>query len=104
MNPDNSHIKRDLEDIIRKYLSRGKVIILYGARRIGKTTLFQNIFSPKDEVLYLSCDQSRIQEQITPDSLVLRSIVGDYKNIIFDEAQYLSAPGLILKILIDNFP
>lgn len=103
MNPDNSHIKRDLEDIIRKYLNKGKVIILYGARRVGKTTLSQNFF-PKDKVLYLSCDQSRIQEQITPDSLALRSIVGDYKNIIFDEAQYLSDPGLILKILIDNFP
>lgn len=104
MNPDKSHIKRDLEDLIRKYLNKGKIIILYGARRVGKTTLSQNIFSLKDKVLYLSCDQSRIQEQITPDSLVLRSIVGDYKNIIFDEAQYLSDPGLILKILIDNFP
>lgn len=104
MNPDNSYIKRDLEDIIRKYLNKGKVIILYGARRVGKTTLSHNIFSPKDEVLYLSCDQPRIQEQITPDSLVLEGIVGNYKNIIFDEAQYLSDPGLILKILIDNFP
>src|SRR3989344_2716237 len=104
MNPDNSHIDRDLEDIIKKYLNKGKVIILYGARRVGKTTLSQHIFSPKDKVLYLSCDQSRIQEQITPDSLALRSIVGNYKNIIFDEAQYLSDPGLILKILIDNFP
>lgn len=104
MNPDNSYIKRDLEDIIRKYFNKGKVIILYGARRVGKTTLSQNIFSPKDKVLYLSCDQSRIREQITPDSLALRSIMGNNKNIIFDEAQYLSDPGLILKILIDNFP
>lgn len=104
MNPDNSHIKRDLEDIVKNYLNKGKVIILYGARRVGKTTLSQNIFSPKDKVLYFSCDQPRIQEQITPDSLALRSILGDYKNIIFDEAQYLSDPGLILKILIDNFP
>ena len=39
-----------------------------------------------------------------PDALVLKGIIGSYKNIIFDEAQYLDNPGLILKILIDNFP
>lgn len=103
MNTKNSYIKRDLEGIVKKYLHTGKVIVLYGARQVGKTTLSRILF-PDKNVLYLSCDQSRIQEQITPDALALSRVIGDYKNIIFDEAQYLSDPGLILKIVIDNFP
>ena len=104
MNPDIKHIKRDLEDTLKQYLNKNKVIVLYGARQVGKTTLSRSLFSNKEEVLYLSCDQSRIQEQIIPDSLALSRVVGDYKYVIFDEAQYLSDPGLILKIFIDNFP
>ena len=104
MNPDIKHIKRDLEYTLKQYLNKNKVIVLYGARQVGKTTLSQSLFSDKEEVLYLSCDQSRIQEQIIPDSLALSRVVGDYKYVIFDEAQYLSDPGLILKIFIDNFP
>ena len=104
MNPNITYIKRDLEVTLKKYLNKHKVIVLYGARQVGKTTLAKNLFSKRDSVLYLSCEQSRIQEQITPDALALGKIVGDYKNVILDEAQYLNNPGLILKILIDTFP
>jgi predicted AAA+ superfamily ATPase len=104
MNPDITYIKRNLEATLKQYLNKQKVIILYGARQVGKTTLAKNLFLKEDEVLYLSCDQSRIQEQVIPDSLALGRIVGNYKHVIFDEAQYLSDPGLILKIFIENFP
>src|SRR3989338_8799502 len=98
------YIKRDLEATLKKYLNKHKVIVFYGARQVGKTTLAKNLFSNKENVLYLSCEQSRIQAQVIPDALALSRVVGDYKNIIFDEAQYLNNPGLILKILIDTFP
>jgi len=104
MNPNNSYIKRNVEEIIHSYLNKGKVIVVYGARQVGKTTLIKNLFPDKNSLLYLSCDQQRIQEQIIPDALALNSIIGDYQNIIFDEAQYLENPGLVLKILIDNYP
>ncbi len=32
-------IRRTIQDYIMKFLFKGKVIILYGARRTGKTTL-----------------------------------------------------------------
>ncbi|MCX6736733.1 MAG: ATP-binding protein [Candidatus Parcubacteria bacterium] len=104
MNPNNLYIKREAEGIIRSYLDKGKVIVVYGARQVGKTTLLKNLFPDKKSLLYFSCDQSRIQEQIIPDALALSPIIGNYQNIIFDEAQYLNNPGLVLKILIDNFP
>lgn len=108
MKPRIKYIKRDLEAILKSHLNKGKVIVLYGARQVGKTTILRNLFhqkeGDKEKVLYLSCDQSRIQEQLIPDALQLKKVIGNYQNIIFDEAQYLDNPGLILKILIDNFP
>ncbi len=103
MNPNISYIKRELQSVLRSYLNKGKVIILYGARQVGKTTLIKNLFPNSKDSLYLACDQQRIKLQIVPDVLALKRIIGKYKNIILDEAQYLDNPGLILKILIDNF-
>ena len=104
MNPDFKYIKRDLEEPILRNLDRGKVIVLYGARQVGKTTLLRNLFPGNDGVLFISCEESRIQSQFEPDALKLRALIGHYQNIILDEAQFLKDPGLILKILIDNFP
>lgn len=100
---DNLYIGRDLEDLIRHNLNRGKVIILYGPRRAGKTTLLHHLFK-NIPYLYLNCREKRIQESIVPDSLKLKEILGDYQNIIFDEAQYLDAPGEVFSVLIDTFP
>lgn len=104
MNPNINYIKRDLEATLKRYLNKHKVIVLYGARQVGKTTLAKNLFLEKDNVLYFSCEQSRIRDQIIPDALALDRLIGSYKNVIFDEAQYLNNPGLVLKILIDAFP
>lgn len=104
MTPAFRYIKRDLEATIRTFLHKKKVLVVYGARQVGKTTLIKNLFPDQAKVLYLACDELRIKEQIIPDILALKRIIGDYQNIIFDEAQYLDNPGLVLKILIDNYP
>ncbi len=105
MNPNIKYIPRDIEANIIENLNHGKVIIIYGPRRVGKTTLVKHLFEKsKQPYLYLSCEQERIKNQLVPDELRLKEIIGDYKNIVFDEAQYLENPGLILKILIDTFP
>lgn len=105
MNPNNLYIKREVEPIIRRGMNKGKIVILYGARRTGKTTLIRHLFEESHQkYLYLSCEQQRIREQVVPDELALKRIIGDYKNIVFDETQYLENPGLVLKVLIDLFP
>lgn len=105
MNPNNAYIDRDIEDQITQHLNSGKVIILYGPRRVGKTTLVKHLFEKIGQpYLYLSCEQTRIRESLIPDSLKLKEIIGKNEMIVFDEAQYLQNPGLILKILIDTYP
>lgn len=104
-NSGHLYIRRDLEEIIYQNLNKGKIIVIYGPRRAGKTTLINHLFKNRQlPFLYLNCRQKRIQEQIIPDSLQLKAIIGDSKNIIFDEAQYLKDPGEIFTILIDTFP
>ena len=36
-------IKRDLEEIILQHIGKQKVILLFGARQVGKTTLLENM-------------------------------------------------------------
>jgi len=103
MDPNIIYIKRDIEPVIKKHFNTGKVIVIYGPRQAGKTTLLNNIFNG-EEFLYLSCDQERIREQLIPDRLALEKVIGNYNNVIFDEAQHLKDSGLMLKILVDNFP
>lgn len=107
MDPNISnkiYIKRDLEDTILQNLNKGKVIMLYGPRRAGKTTLIQHVLSDKKSYLYLNCREKRIQDQIIPDALTLKSVIGNYQNVVFDEAQYLDQPGEVFTVAIDTFP
>ncbi len=99
------YINRDIEKILETSLDKGKVIVLYGARQTGKTTLVKNFFEKRRlSFLYLACEETRVKEQLIADHLALKRVIGDYTNIVLDEAQKLENPGLILKILIDNFP
>jgi len=100
-----NYIIRGIEANLAKSMNKGKVIILYGPRQAGKTTLVKNFFSSRSlPYLYLACEEERISRQLIPDSLALKKIIGDFQNIVIDEAQKLENPGLVLKILIDNFP
>ncbi len=105
MNPNFLYFRRELSEKISKNLNKGKVIILYGPRRVGKTTLLKDFFRDENlPFLYLSCDQQRVSDQFVPDSLVLKNIIGKHKNIVLDEAQYLKNPGLILIVPSGNVP
>jgi len=100
-------IPRKLEKNIRDSLNRGRVIIVYGPRRIGKTTLVKKILSdaPKNQQLYLNCDELQTRRDLTPYSLAsLEQVVGQAKLIVIDEAQRVENIGLTLKILIDAHP
>jgi predicted AAA+ superfamily ATPase len=98
-------VKRHLEDIINKYLFKNKTIIIYGARQTGKTTLVERILKDhKKETLFLNGDDADIREILTDaNSTKLIPVIGDSKIVVLDEAQRIEDPGLVLKIIHDNF-
>lgn len=99
------HIVREIENHIQKNLFKGKVIIIYGARRVGKTTLVKQILKNYPESKYINCELLQNKTALeTTNSEILKDIIGTKKLVVLDEAQSIRDIGLILKIIVDTFP
>ena len=100
-------IPRLLEKYIAEKLKMKKIILILGARQVGKTTLVNVIeskFYGQKKVLYLNCDLEEDKKIINTTSLVeLNKLNKNIDLLIIDEAQRLDNPGLTLKIIYDNF-
>jgi len=97
---------RLIQPAIEKSLYKGKVIVLYGARQVGKTTLIRTLQEkhPGDS-LYLNCDEPDIRSSLSDKtSTELRRLLGSKTLILVDEAQRVKNIGLTLKLLVDTFP
>lgn len=92
---------------ILKSLDYGKVIIIFGARQTGKTSLLGLIADNvgKKRVCFLNADERDIRELFlsSDNSVSLKSIVGNNDYLFIDEAQRIKDIGIKLKILSDNF-
>ena len=101
----NMLIRREIQAVIEQQLFKGKVIILYGARRVGKTTLVRQLIANQDNSRYINCELLENKMALgTTNSAALKSFLGNYKLIVLDEAQYIGDIGRILKIISDTFP
>lgn len=97
-------ISRILEETLRRQLGKQKVIMLYGTRRVGKTTLIQNIAEKhKDDVLLLQGEDMEVANILQQRTIAnYKRLVHHKKIVIIDEAQAIPNIGLILKLMIDN--
>lgn len=96
-------ITRELEEIIRNQLFKGKAIILMGSRQTGKTSLLHTIFAQREDVVWLNGDDIGVQStiaQINTDRW--RMVIGDKRVLIIDEAQQISDIGLRMKLVTDQ--
>jgi uncharacterized protein len=99
-------IQRLLSTKLRSALTPGKVLVLYGPRQVGKTTLVLDLL---DELTmprrYLSADELVYREALaSQDRRTLGDLLGDNQLLVIDEAQRVPDIGLNLKILVDNYP
>lgn len=99
-------IKRSIEPKIEKAIFQGKVIVLYGPRQAGKTTLVKEIQKKyPDESVYLSCDEPDIRLAFTnATSSAMKAFIGNKRLVVLDEAQRVENIGVSLKLLFDTFP
>lgn len=91
------YIRRSAESIIKKQEKMFKVILVTGARQVGKTTMLKNI---KPEINYITLDDMILNQVAIEDpDLFLKS---NKPPIIIDEIQY--APNLLryIKMNVDN--
>ncbi len=91
---------------LEKYLEKGRVLLIYGSRQVGKTTLLTE-FLEKTKLKYKLASGDDIKTQEILGSQYLSKIleyVSGYELLAIDEAQRIPNIGLGLKILVDQKP
>ncbi|MCX2914753.1 ATP-binding protein, partial [Phocaeicola vulgatus] len=95
-------INRIIKGSILSDYKRRKVIVLLGARQVGKTTLLSELCEGKDRVLSLNCDNVddvlALEGKTTTE---LRQLLSSYELVFIDEAQRVKNVGLTLKMIGD---
>ncbi|MFQ5676022.1 MAG: ATP-binding protein [bacterium] len=97
-------LSRQLQGQIKKRLGKGKIIILLGARQVGKTTLVQSIDQQSDmSSLWLIGDEPDVRAMLqNTTSTQLKSLIGKKELLILDEAQRIENIGITLKLIADQ--
>ena len=91
---------------LEKYIQPGKVLLIYGPRRTGKTTLVtEYLKTTKWRYKLDSGDNIRTQHTLSSqDFSQILPYALDYDLIVIDEAQNIPNIGMALKILVDQKP
>jgi len=98
-------IPRAVQQKINQRLQPNKVLIITGARRVGKTELMKSVntnFS-NGKVLFLNGEDADVQDMLQNRSIAhYKRILGNIKLSMIDEAQVVPNIGMILKLMVDE--
>lgn len=99
-------IHRYIQNDIFEHIQAQKVVVVYGPRRVGKTTLLRQLGAEiREPILWLAGETLDTREELSTQSIErLRGVVGHHRMVIIDEAQYIDHIGLNLKIMVDHIP
>ena len=102
-----NYFKRAIVQEFNRKLLPNKVLILLGARRVGKTELITNYLQTIPSNSYLKLNG----EDINDANLLKERSVSNYQRLlmnidllVIDEAQIIPDIGLILKLIVDSIP
>lgn len=95
-----------LEPILNKLSKNNKIVIIYGARQVGKTTLANSIIKELNlKTLKINADELKYHDVLSSRDLnKMKSLVSGYELLFIDEAQRIENIGINLKILADGLP
>lgn len=97
-------LSRYIEPVVLKKIKPGKVLVVLGARRVGKTALLHTIRKQLGEpVLFLNGDDIETHNLLAVQSTAsyLR-MLGDFRCLMIDEAQEVPQIGKKLKLMVDT--
>ena len=100
------YIRQNQLDNLKAALKPGKVVVIFGARRTGKTTLIQEFLKGETEpFLLVNGEDIIIRSYLSSQSLEkLKAFVGNNRLLVVDEAQKVQNIGLNLKLIVDHIP
>jgi uncharacterized protein len=89
---------------LKKLLTAQKVIVIYGPRRCGKTTLLEKFLAGfKGKYLLVSGEDLAVKDYLGSQSVdKLKGFVGKNTLLVVDEAQKIKSIGLNLKLIVDH--
>ncbi|MEW5694023.1 MAG: ATP-binding protein [Candidatus Hydrogenedentota bacterium] len=104
-------IIRDITLKLKKYLDKDEILLIIGARQVGKTTVLyqlKEILENKKKVCYFLNLEDRDYLSLINDSPknIFKIFPIDFKNrnyIFIDEIQYLNDPSNFLKYIYDEY-
>jgi predicted AAA+ superfamily ATPase len=91
---------------LSKYLKPNRVLIIYGPRRVGKTTLLRNFLDNTKAKYRLDTGENVfVQEVLSSNNFkAILDYAKGYDIIAIDEAQEIANVGRSLKIIVDQIP
>jgi hypothetical protein len=91
---------------LKELVIPGKVMVIYGARRTGKTTLLKEFLKNESEPYNLvSGEDVTIQSYLSSQLIEkLKAFVGTTRLLVVDEAQKIPHIGINLKLIVDHIP
>jgi hypothetical protein len=98
------YIARSIEKKFDKVLQPNKVLILLGARRVGKTELLKSqIEKLKESYLLLNGEDAATVSVLNNRTVEnYKRLLGEVRLLVIDEAQTIPEIGKILKLMIDE--
>ena len=96
-------ILRELIDHVENDFFKGKIIVLLGARQVGKTTLIRMLPScDAHSTLWLDGENADVQQLLKNANIErLKQITAGHKVVVIDEAQKIDNIGSVLKLFAD---
>lgn len=97
-------IKRIQESHIVNNITKQKVTILLGARRVGKTSLLKKILNNySGQKLWLNGEDNDVKKILENHSIAnYKNLLGNTALLIIDEAQHIAEIGKVVKLMIDE--
>ena len=101
-----SVIRTIQKSLVEMLASNRKIVLLFGARQTGKTTLSnQVLLEMPDKILKINGDEIKYTELLSSrDFSKMKLLLEGYDVLFIDEAQRIPDIGINLKIIYDNMP
>ena len=97
-------ITRTLTEVISRNLTQGKVMLVYGARRVGKTILIKQIAEKfQGKILFLNGEDASTETMFQERTAShYKQLLSGVELLVIDEAQNIPDIGKILKLIVDE--
>jgi len=95
---------RFYDNVIDNLLEKNKVLILYGPRRVGKSTLIKKYLNGFNKKYYLGFGEDTSLKELFRNINVsqIKTYFSSYELVVIDEAQKIENIGEGLKVIVDH--